>query len=364
VNDGVAGTGTAGWGSTGCLNDSDCSAQGLVCHEPTRNCVACVLDADCSGEAICEQFTCVPFTGCRDDLDCAEETDARNICDVDRGQCVQCLFGSDCSGDDVCVSGSCRTPCDSDNDCTGLGLLCDFATGYCMDPGAPAAGSGGSGGGAGTSGNGGASGGAGYDGGLACQLDIYVMLDDSGSMVPWWPQVMDALATFMTDPASEGIGMGIQYFGPDTPCDAEQYATPAVPIAPLPGNTSAIQASIPILPVESSTPTLPALQGAIDYARSWSDSHPESTVVVWLVTDGLPEGCESTVENVAAAARDGLNNAPSIPTYVIGIGDLTALDQIAEAGGTGTAVIAEPGSSQQLVQAMNALRDSASNCDL
>src|SRR6188768_577828 len=60
-------------------------------------------------------------------------------------------------------------------------------------------------------------------------LDMYVMLDVSGSMteltagaamVTKWQAVSSALSDFVTDPASDGIGMGLQVFPirhPDAP---------------------------------------------------------------------------------------------------------------------------------------------------
>ncbi len=53
-------------------------------------------------------------------------------------------------------------------------------------------------------------------------LDMYVMLDKSGSMAdktgmmgqgtPKWDAVTGALSSFLSDPASAGLGVGIQYF--------------------------------------------------------------------------------------------------------------------------------------------------------
>jgi hypothetical protein len=193
------------------------------------------------------------------------------------------------------------------------------------------------------------------------QLDIYVMFDDSGSMVPWWLQVTDAFAQFLNDPASAGIGVGIQYFGRN--CDPAFYATPRVPIAPLPGNVMPIQQSYPIIPIES-TPTQPALQGAIMHARDWQNSHPDHKVVVLLTTDGEPTECDSTVAGVSQVAAEGLSGSPSIPTYVLGMGlSLTNLHEIARAGGTGQAFIVDPNSQQALTQAMNAIRGAALPCD-
>ncbi len=193
------------------------------------------------------------------------------------------------------------------------------------------------------------------------QLDIYVMFDDSGSMVPWWLQVTQAFHDFLVDPGSAGIGVGIQYFGRD--CNPAFYATPKVEIAGLPGNVMPIEQSYPIIPIES-TPTLPALQGAIMHARDWQNSHPDHKVVVLLSTDGEPTECDSNIQNVSQAAAEGLSGTPSIPTYVLGMGvSLTNLHQIAQAGGTNQAFIVDPNSQQALTQAMNAIRGAALPCD-
>jgi hypothetical protein len=152
----------------------------------------------------------------------------------------------------------------------------------------------------------------------------------------WWIHTLDAAAS-----ASANIGMGVKFFGTDSPCDPQVYTEPDVPIAPLPDNVANLAAAIPSFPFES-TPTLPALQGAILYARTWANNHRGSKVVVWLITDGIPNGCGSTVENVAQAAAEGRAGSISIPTYVIGIGNLQALDPIAKAGGTEKATIIDP----------------------
>jgi hypothetical protein len=192
-------------------------------------------------------------------------------------------------------------------------------------------------------------------------LDIYVMFDDSASMVPWWVSVTQAFTQFINSPDSAGIGVGIQFFG--RACDVATYSTPKVPIATLPGNAAAIQAAFPILPLES-TPTDPALRGAIEHARSWQTSHLDHKVVVLLVTDGEPTECNSTVQSVTQVAANGFSGAPSIPTYVLGLGlNLTNLHTIAMAGGTNQAFIVDPNSGSALSQAMNQIRGNALPCD-
>jgi hypothetical protein len=87
-------------------------------------------------------------------------------------------------------------------------------------------------------------------------------------------------------------------------------------------------------------------------------------VVILLASDGLPNECNSTLQNVSDVAREGVNGSPSIPTYVLGFGlDLTPLEQIAQAGGTQKAFIVDPNSGPALAQAMNGIRGAALPCD-
>jgi hypothetical protein len=195
----------------------------------------------------------------------------------------------------------------------------------------------------------------------ARQLDIYVMFDDSGSMIPWWPSVTQAFTQFLNDPRSAGIGVGIQFFGEI--CDVNHYATPKVPIAPLPQNAAAIQGAIPFFPIEQ-TATDPALRGAIQHARAWQTAHPDHKVVVLLITDGEPSECMSTVASVSQVATEGVSQNPSIPTFVLGLGlNLTNIHQIAQAGGTNQAFIVDPNSGAAFTQAMNSIRGQALPCD-
>jgi hypothetical protein len=205
------------------------------------------------------------------------------------------------------------------------------------------------------------------------ELDMYIMMDRSGSMlIPFvidlWTPIGSAIGQFVTLPEAAGIGVGIQFFGDDNDsCDPNVYAQPAAGIGPLPGNAGAIQqAIVNNTPLFGETPTLPAEQGAIQYARGWAQAWPAHKVIVVLATDGEPNKCNSTAASVSQAAADGLNGTPSIPTYVIGIGNIASLNQIAQAGGTGQALIvaADPAvASQQFVDAMNAIRGIALPCD-
>jgi len=195
----------------------------------------------------------------------------------------------------------------------------------------------------------------------ARRLDIYMMVDDSGSMVPWWPGTLMAINDFFMDPGSEGIGVGVQFFGSD--CNAATYSTPRVAIAPLPGNITNLQNAFPPIPVEG-TATVPAMQGAVTHAQQWATQNPEAKTVILLVTDGLPDDCGSDVPGVVQAVADGLNGAPSIQTFVIGLGvGLDALNMFAVAGGTDQAILVDPAAAGTLVAALNEIRGAALPCD-
>jgi len=231
-------------------------------------------------------------------------------------------------------------------------------------------------------------------------LDMFVMLDRSGSMQDSgkWPAVTGALTNFVSLPGVSGIGMGIGFFPtkpavppPSGPCSAgslacgvyecmpvfnkcsgslmpndscvdTDYAKPTVPIAPLPGVASAINSAISgQTPGGDSTPTDPAEHGAIEYAQSWAKNHPDDITIVVLATDGEPNNCNpNSVATVAARAAQGLANKPSIKTFVIGVGSsLTSLDQIAVSGGTDKALIVSAGNAgQEFLDAMNKIRGS------
>jgi hypothetical protein len=309
-------------------------------------------------------------------------------------------------------------------------------------------------------------------------LDMYVMLDVSGSMteatagdntITKWDAVSSALSDFVKDPASAGMGMGLQVFPivhPDAPascksntqcgefgpcflkacwgydealvpcetdaycdvfgpciefaqcagnrdfvCAAEDiglncgtdpdtgqplgacsalasstclstadcrpatYATPATPIAELPGAQAALVAAIEAAGPEDGglTPSGPALQGAIDQASSWAQAHPERQVVAVLATDGLPTLCEPVeITAVAKLAEEGRLLTPAISTFVIGVfgpadADAPAnLNSIAESGGTGKAFLVDTAGDvqKQFRDALNKIRATGLSCEL
>jgi hypothetical protein len=299
-------------------------------------------------------------------------------------------------------------------------------------------------------------------------LDIYLMLDTSGSMSQQtgtgsnaptkWQAVRTALTSFVNDPASAGIGLGLQYFpivkpgttaqtcandaacGANAPCinnracakagpvqfckvDADcggntkcadlgtcalggslclsapqygcavgpcnyftlsycsgrdsctinDYATPAVDIAPLPGVASAITTSMNARSPDGLTPTAPALSGAIQRAKTYATANPGHTVITVLATDGFPTECTpQDIPTIAASAAAGVSSSPSVKTFVIGVFTqaeqqqaTTNLNQIAAAGGTNQAFIINTSQNvaQQFLAALNQIRGASLPCE-
>ncbi|MEO6776917.1 MAG: vWA domain-containing protein [Kofleriaceae bacterium] len=241
-------------------------------------------------------------------------------------------------------------------------------------------------------------------------LDLYVMLDRSSSMTDSvsgggtkWSTVTSALGAFVQQPGLDGVSVGIQYFGVpaggatcsvltctanadcgaaacgpcvagfcvglvtsgDDSCTASDYATAAVEIAPLPGAASSIVSSMSMHSPTTGTPTSAALQGAVDHAKAWKQSHPSDAVVAVLATDGDPGECDTSLPNIDAIAAAALAATPSVLTFVIGVGpSLASLNGIAAAGGTTQAFLVDTGGNvnQQFLDAMNAIRHAALGC--
>ncbi len=222
-------------------------------------------------------------------------------------------------------------------------------------------------------------------------LDMFIMYDQSGSMDNngRWDAVKGALTSFVQSPQSADIGVGIAYFPLNPPpcstpsdtcvcipftticfptgggsCLAADYARPDVPIEPLPPVSQKIVDSLNNHRPGGGTPTLPALQGAMEYASVWANGHPDHKTIVVLATDGAPNDCNSDVAGVSNVAAQGLAANPSVQTFVIGVGNTGNMDAIAQAGGTTKAfVVSDQNANQAFLDAMNQIRGTALACD-
>ncbi|MBK8256534.1 MAG: VWA domain-containing protein [Polyangiaceae bacterium] len=241
-----------------------------------------------------------------------------------------------------------------------------------------------------------------------------------------WALVTDALKTFVQAPDAAGLSVGLQYFplpdgactscadcflpdlqitdtstntcccspptgqscaladgaacpgggicfqgqcysgGANATCNKAEYADLEVPVSVLPGNASALVNSLTMHAPKGLTPTAPALSGAIDAAIARAQAAPDHTVAVVLASDGVPTECApqdiSQISMLAATAAAG---NPKVLTYVIGIGDVAALNTIAQAGGTTKAFLVSTNGNagQQFLDAMKKIQGSLLACE-
>jgi hypothetical protein len=198
-------------------------------------------------------------------------------------------------------------------------------------------------------------------------FDMMLALDTSYSMdfKEKWINIKSALKLFAQDDSFSSMGVGAQYFPLRAQCKVTDYEAPAVAIRPIKQVASELSGSLDSQRMSGGTPMVPLLQGTLDYARKWATDHPERNVSIILATDGIPDdtcltgNMPNTLNNVIQIATDAATNRPRIPIFVIGVGtELTALDQIAKAGGSNKAFLLDTKDNIQkaFLEALNEIR--------
>lgn len=206
-------------------------------------------------------------------------------------------------------------------------------------------------------------------------VDLYLLLDVSGSMDydQKWVAVRAALNSFVGKSEFAGLGIAVQYFPLRTLCSVPAYEVPAVRFAQLPGIAPMVTTSLAEQRMSGGTPTATALAGAYSYTRDWmaQPANANRKAAVVLATDGVPDGTCSgpsanTIPNVVVVAGGAAAASPPIKTFVIGVGqELAPLDAIADAGGTGNAVLVDAAGNAdvQFLDALTRIRRDALGCD-
>lgn len=206
-------------------------------------------------------------------------------------------------------------------------------------------------------------------------LDMGLAVDTSFSMDfnDKWLQVRDALNVFAKNPNYVNMGVALQFFPVRQVCNVDEYGSPIVPMQVLPGVQPAFSSAVDAQRMSGGTPLVQVMQGMVSYMRDWAKAHTDRKPVLVLATDGIPDDtCTASniepvnsLDNALALAKDAYEGEPSIPVFVIGVGEeLTALNAIAEAGGTeSAAVIATTGNvTQKFLEALDGIRRSALSC--
>lgn len=229
-----------------------------------------------------------------------------------------------------------------------------------------------------------------HDGAVLAPISLVFMIDRSTSMERdgrqntanlRWNPVKNGLSTFFNDPNSANVSASLAFFPVNNPggggggdqnrtnCNVSAYQNAVVPMTQLP-NGAAFSSAFDQGP-DGFTPTVPALEGAIETAKAVKATGKNVAVV--LATDGEPNSCPANLGNTAAyvnavneVAAKGL--AAGIKTYVIGVGPSTGnLNSFAEKGGTGQAIMIPTNNAAQvsadLIKAIGQIASSLLGCN-
>jgi hypothetical protein len=217
-------------------------------------------------------------------------------------------------------------------------------------------------------------------------LDMLILLDQSGSMTEdddRWTPTTKAIKSFVSGPGAAGMGVALQYFpsghDDEVKCMPATYASPDVSMRALPDNAQPIAESIDAHyftkeeccdnPEHDGTPTRPAMEGVVEYLRTWVKDHKGHTGVILLATDGEPSPvCDDNgIDEASQVIADAAGASPAIHTYVIGIGHEDKLQDLAEAGDTGLDALIVDGTGKdtekELLDALAKVRGQALPCD-
>jgi hypothetical protein len=207
-------------------------------------------------------------------------------------------------------------------------------------------------------------------------LDMALGVDTSYSMDfdDKWTHVRGALKVFVQNPNYANMGVSLQFFPVRQQCNVALYGVPDVAMQVLPEVAPAFTSAVDAQRMSGGTPLVQVLQGMLGYLRGWAGDHPGRKPVIVLATDGIPDDTCSgsdidppnSLENAVALAKNAYTGQPSIPVFVIGVGEeLSALNGIAEAGGTSAAAVLSTGGNvtQKFLAALDDIRTSALSCE-
>ena len=215
-------------------------------------------------------------------------------------------------------------------------------------------------------------------------VNIMFVIARSGSMdddTPTrWASTMGAMKSFVSDPASAGLAVGLRFFPDDnvatqcngSTCSVATCSIPQVDVRQLKPQTGAIDvqetAMMAALSAESPggyTPMRVALEGALVWGANRQTIFTDDIHAVVLVTDGEPNDCGNAtdVANVAGAAY----TATGVPTYVIGIEGVskTTIENIATAGGGSAFFISSSNGNvtDQIIDSLKTIAEDVIDCN-
>jgi hypothetical protein len=167
------------------------------------------------------------------------------------------------------------------------------------------------------------------------QLDMYIVMDANVTL-PYsgaWEVATTGVRNFVQDPAAEGTGVGLRYYGSERECDPKPYnEEPTVEVGELPANEEKLVAATLMQADYAASPMAFALEGGIMHQKARAKAYPDRKQIVVLVTDGFTQdlACRYSLQEVQDIASEGYATKPQIETYVIGFGSPDTMSQIAD----------------------------------
>ncbi len=177
-------------------------------------------------------------------------------------------------------------------------------------------------------------------------VNLLLTVDRSESMsdgqpISKWEAMTRALEAFVDTPDSQQLRVGLRLWPADDGCNSEECdvdacSAPQVAVGPLTDDAQRkrLLDEVAGQGPAGETPMSAALEGARAWASDVRQAVPKEQVAIALATDGMPNGCDESIENISGIAATAL--ADDVPTYVLGIEGSreSDVDEIATAGGT------------------------------
>ena len=206
--------------------------------------------------------------------------------------------------------------------------------------------------------------------GRQAQLDLFLVVDSSGSMEATWPKMLFAFEKLFKNPAYDGIGIGLEFFPhvTDDDCgsgDFNDYRVPEIEVAQLPGSYDSVVTAMRNRLHRGFTPTCAALHGAYSYATAWKQANISHEVAMLFITDGQPTNpADQNCGAIGCTSGDVLDflvptAGGPVPIYFVGYPGATSLSDWASAAGTSPAFAISNTAPQELIDAIDQIRSAS-----